>query len=87
MTLIPELIIAVKIYDMQDEGIWYAKLIDEFNGEFTRSTVDKVYNKLHDMGVIEGNWNLTPEKKWVRKLFITEDYKDYIKKVRDSNDI
>lgn len=86
-TYSPEQKIGVEIYRKNEskEPIYFSKLVEEFENQISRSTINKVIDKLFDLCIIDAEW-IREEKnnKWVRSLHISGgEYKKYFKMLHD----
>lgn len=70
--------VALEILDnnKKSKPIYFSKLTEVFEGDISRSTINKIIDKLFDLGMIDGKWD-THNGKWVRTLYIKGEYKKY----------
>ncbi|MDY9925092.1 hypothetical protein [Methanosarcina sp.] len=63
-------------YNKKSKPIYFSKLTEVLEGDISRSTINKIIDKLFDLGMIDGKWE-THNGKWVRTLYIKGEYKKF----------
>jgi len=69
--------VAIYTYNMRDESIYFAKLVDILKGEISRAKIKKTLDTLVRLCMINSEWKQV-NNIWARNLYISGDeYKKY----------
>jgi hypothetical protein len=85
-TYSPEQKVGVQIYrhNILNEPIYFSKLVNIFEGEISRNTINKVLDKLFDLCMVDADWEEV-DNKWIRSLHISGgEYMSYFKMLHDN---
>ena len=77
--------IAVKIFRYTENGedVWFSKLVEDYNGKISRSTISKNLDQLFDLGIITGDWKKNEDGKWIRTFKIAGEANGLIRSISD----
>jgi hypothetical protein len=76
-----ELKVATEIYhcEVNNELIWYHKLVSVLDGEISKNTVSKALDVLFDWGIVKSEYGETETGRAGKLLMITNECKPLIK--------
>lgn len=75
-----DFLVCLKIleFNLENEKIWFSKLVKEMNGTLAQSTISKSLDKLSDIGMIEGEWEHA-DGCWMRTLKVTDESLGFVR--------
>lgn len=62
---------------VRKEQVWFTKLVNSFNGELSRTDVSKSHDKMYDLGIIDGEYQKTPDGMFSYCFFIEDEATDF----------
>ena len=85
--LSPELKVCYVIYEftnLKGKRIWFNKIVKILENEISRSSVSKSLDKLFDLGIIDGKWELA-DGKWSRSFNIAGEANEFVKSICENS--
>lgn len=59
----------IRLYEKMNEPVWFSKLVERFNGQYTKPEISKTLDKLFDLCFIDGSWEKV-DGKWTRVFHV-----------------
>jgi len=73
--------VCTKIYEFNEkrEDVWFSKLVKAMDESISQSTISKSIDRLHDRGMIVGEWKKADGARWTRTFTIASEFEGFIK--------
>jgi hypothetical protein len=76
--------IVCRLYEFTEnrkEQVLFTRLVDSFVGELSRSEISKSLDKMYDLGMINGEYQKTPDKMYSYCYFLEDEVDDFAKTI------